>query len=180
MTNKPTTTTDLTKEQILASMKACLDGRCNECSLMNSLSFTSEKCMTELIAHALTLIKKDTQLQKLEEENKKLKAEIEKLKGEVAKEFTCFVGDPHKVKHCPYLEEFKTVKAETIKEVTEKIKEEIHEALNNNYKTRQERIAHYENKGVQSIYDDFVQYCNGKIDALRGLDDYINSLSENL
>lgn len=53
----------------------------------------------------------------------RLQAENERLKGEVAKEFTCFVGDPHKVEHCPYLEELKTAKAEAYKECIEKVKE---------------------------------------------------------
>ena len=35
------------------------------------------------------------------------KAEIERLKKEVAKEFTCFVGEAHKVDGCPYLDELK-------------------------------------------------------------------------
>ena len=48
-------------------------------------------------------------------------AENERLKGEVAKEFTCFVGDPHKVEHCPYLEELKTAKAEAYKEFAERL-----------------------------------------------------------
>ena len=33
-------------------------------------------------------------------------------KSEVAKEFTCFVGDPHKVDHCPYLDEIEKAKTE--------------------------------------------------------------------
>ena len=48
------------------------------------------------------------------------KAENERLEKEVAKEFTCFVGDPHKVEHCPYLEELEKVRAEN-----ERLKETI-------------------------------------------------------
>lgn len=48
-------------------------------------------------------------------------AEIDRLEKEVGKEFICFVGDPHKVEHCPYLEQLETAKAEAIKEFAEKI-----------------------------------------------------------
>ena len=42
-------------------------------------------------------------------------------KSEVAKEFTCFVGDPHKVEHCPYLDEIEKAKAEVAREIFEEI-----------------------------------------------------------
>ena len=42
-------------------------------------------------------------------------------KSEVAKEFTCFVGDPHKVEHCPYLDEIEKAKAEVAMEIFEEI-----------------------------------------------------------
>lgn len=38
-------------------------------------------------------------------------------KSEVAKEFTCFVGDPHKVDHCPYLDEIEKAKTELASEI---------------------------------------------------------------
>lgn len=38
-------------------------------------------------------------------------------KSEVAKEFTCFVGDPHKVDHCPYLDEIEKAKTEVAREI---------------------------------------------------------------
>ena len=56
-------------------------------------------------------------------------AEIERLEKEVGKEFICFVGDPHKVEHCPYLEQLETAIADAIKEFAERLKEKavIHE-----------------------------------------------------
>jgi hypothetical protein len=59
------------------------------------------------------------------EEINRQKAEIEMLKEEVGKEFTCFVGDPHKVEYCPYLEELEAAKAEAIKEFAEDYKDQI-------------------------------------------------------
>lgn len=38
-------------------------------------------------------------------------------KSEVAKEFTCFVGDPHKVEYCPYLDEIEKAKFEVAREI---------------------------------------------------------------
>ena len=46
--------------------------------------------------------------------------------SEVAKEFTCFVGDPHKVEHCPYLEEVEKARREVAREIFEEI-ENAHE-----------------------------------------------------
>ena len=42
-------------------------------------------------------------------------------KSEVAKEFICFVGDPHKVDHCPYIDEIEKAKAEVAREIFEEI-----------------------------------------------------------
>ena len=42
-------------------------------------------------------------------------------KSEVAKEFTCFVGDPHKVERCPYLDEIEKAKTEFAREIFEEI-----------------------------------------------------------
>ena len=80
-----------------------------------------------------------------------------------------------------YLEKYtdvakRTIKAEAYKECIEKVKEEINEALINNYKVRSER--------AQSIpiytKDEFWNYCAGKIDCLRGLDDYLDNLLKEL
>lgn len=61
-------------------------------------------------------------IQKQQEEINRLQAENERLKADIGKEFTCFVGDPHKVEHCPYLEQLETAKAEAYKKFAEKLK----------------------------------------------------------
>lgn len=38
-------------------------------------------------------------------------------KSEVAQEFTCFVGDPHRVDRCPYLDEIEKAQAEVAREI---------------------------------------------------------------
>ena len=50
--------------------------------------------------------------------------------SEVAKEFTCFVGDPHKVKHCPYLEEAEKVRSEVSREIFEEVERIIDKKYN--------------------------------------------------
>ena len=52
---------------------------------------------------------------------KRQQAEIERLKKDIGKDFTCFVGDPHKVDNCPYLEQEETARAEAIKEFWERL-----------------------------------------------------------
>lgn len=42
-------------------------------------------------------------------------------KSEVAQEFTCFVGDPHKVDHCPYLDEIEKSKTDVAREIFEEL-----------------------------------------------------------
>ena len=54
-------------------------------------------------------------------------------KSEVAKEFTCFVGDPHKVDHCPYIDEIEKAKIEVAREIFEEIEKLSHEFMNNEH-----------------------------------------------
>ena len=48
-------------------------------------------------------------------------------KSELAKEFTCFVGDPHKVDHCPYLDEIEKAKTEVAREIFEEIERQLND-----------------------------------------------------
>ena len=72
------------------------------------------------------------------------------------------------------------VHTEAYKECIEKVKEEIKQALKSNYKAIQGRIAYYENQGDMFVGDEFVDYCNGKVDCLRGLDDFLDNLLKEL
>jgi len=67
-------------------------------------------------------------------------------------------------------------KAEAYKECIEKVKGEIAEALESNYQARAEKIDKH-NVGDKT---DFISYCGGKIDCLRGLDDFLNNLLKEL
>ena len=91
----------MTDTAVIKALECCSEHvrNCAECPL-NVTSL--DHCSTRLAQNVLNLINRQ-------------KAEIERLKGEVAKEFICFVGNPHKVERCPYLEELPKVKAEAIK-----------------------------------------------------------------
>ncbi len=99
----------LTDNEIKKALELCFSsdfGKCEKCPLERYKDevFT---CMRLKQEYAINLINR------LQEEN-------ERLQKEVAKEFTCFVGDPHKVEHCPYLEEMQTTRAKALKEAASK------------------------------------------------------------
>ena len=137
----------LNNAEIKKALECCNQNDCKTCPY-GKYNVTGWCCMPKVRKDALDLINRyEEQLATFESRNKALKternrlnkeitkqklknnmlyeetqAEIERLKEEVAKEFTCFVGDPHKVEHCPYLEQLKTAKAEAYKECVEKVK----------------------------------------------------------
>ena len=69
-----------------------------------------------------------------------------------------------------WLEFCENLKAEAYKEFADKMLTEIHQALDSNYKARAERIERH-NVGET---DEFISYCQGKIDALRGIGDFVD------
>lgn len=93
----------MTDKEIIKALECCLSSSlCTECPYHEINCCSIERDCLDLI--------------------NRYEAEIERLKGEVAKEFTCFVGNPHKVERCPYLEELPKVKAEATKEFAERLK----------------------------------------------------------
>ena len=66
-----------------------------------------------------------------------------------------------------------TIRAEAIKEFAKDIHEEIRKALDNNYKVRNQRIERNLTDKLAETCDVFVQYVEGKIDALRGVDGFV-------
>ena len=92
--------------------------------------------------------------------------------NEIIKALECCVSANYICPHtCPMLD-IKTIKAEAYKECTEKVKKEISEALKSNYKARAER----EQKIPIYTETEFLSYCSGKIDCLRGIDDFLDNL----
>lgn len=60
-------------------------------------------------------------------------------------------------------------KSEVAREIVKEIRHEIELALESNYKARKQRLE------GQVAYDAFVSWVDGKIAALKGIDDFINS-----
>ena len=71
---------------------------------------------------------------------------------------------------------FERGKAKGITEFADKMHTEIHQALESNYNARAERMA----KPNIDMADEFISYCDGKIDCLRGLDDFVDETYEEM
>ena len=66
-------------------------------------------------------------------------------------------------------------KTELVRAIFSDLHQEIQSALESNYKARQERNK---NRKWQRINDDFINTINGKIDALRGIEGFIDGLEK--
>ena len=99
------------RDQIINALGCCSErfGMCDECPYEEE-----EYCEAEMRSDALALIRE------LIDENELLKAGI-------STEFTCVFGTPHKVGDCPIDEEVAKAKADTVREMAERIKD----AMNN-------------------------------------------------
>lgn len=94
---------ELNTEQIIQAMKCCYtdEDNCLNCPYMNDY----DSCVG-LSKNALALI------EQLTEENERLKSV----------EFTCGFIKPHKVLECPIFDEIVKAKADTVREMQERIK----------------------------------------------------------
>lgn len=63
-------------------------------------------------------------------------------------------------------------KSEVAREIIKEIRHEIELALESNYKARKQRLE------GQVAYDAFVSWVDGKIAALRGIDDFIDYIEK--
>lgn len=95
------------------------------------------------------------------------KSEIEKLKEEndALKQQTHFAYEVE-------IPQYRALSKIATKEFAEKLKIEIHSALENNYRVRAERLK----RPIVDTADEFIGCCDGKIHALRGIDDFIDDL----
>jgi uncharacterized protein YaaR (DUF327 family) len=150
----------LTNKEIVKALEHCCENNNCEGCPFDYLTFSSQ-CASELAIKSLDLINHQDQ------ENESLKAENERLKKLLEQ---CEDNGEY------WESKYKTAKAEAYKECIEKVKKEIAEALKNNYDVRSKRIA----KVVIGSADEFISYCEGKIDCLRGLDDFLDNLLKEL
>lgn len=89
-----------------------------------------------------------------------------------------------KKKETPTLEELLEYMAmlrdETVKEFAVRVHKEIHEALDNNYKVKSARMKKNFTPDCTVEFDYFIGICDGKINALRGIDDFIENLEKEM
>lgn len=99
------------RDQIIKALECCSErfGMCDECPYEEE-----EYCEAEMRYDALALIRE------LTEENERLKAGI-------STEFTCIFGAPHKVRDCPIDDEIARAKAETVRDMQDRVKKKINE-----------------------------------------------------
>lgn len=68
---------------------------------------------------------------------------------------------------------------ETVLKMAKILQDEIKSALDSNYRARQERIDKWKDPNAY-IGGDFVNICDGKIAALRGIDDFIGEIVDKM
>ncbi len=127
------------------------------------------------------IIRQEAEAEKKQEEINRQKAEIERLQKD-SKDIDDFARNICKerllqgkaIADFDSLRKYvKTQKAEAVKEFAEKVQAEIKEALESNYKARAEKEKKELNKYLDNL---FWNYCTGKIDCLRGIDNFIDNL----
>ena len=73
------------------------------------------------------------------------------------------------------------IKAEAYKEFAENVQGEIDDAIHSNYNAKEERIVKSKKLGISiDAEDSFLMYCDGKIHALSGINEYIDNLLKEL
>lgn len=162
MTDKKLTDNEIVKA--LEWLESKTKEYCEQCDYKNSE--VCDICIFDKIKLALDLINR------LQAENERLEKENEEQYDIARDTIRAEIADGGT--SCHWCEDIiiGTAKAEAYKECIEKVKEEIKQALDSNYKVRAERIEKH-NVGET---DDFISYCGGKIDCLRGLDDFLDNL----
>ena len=69
--------------------------------------------------------------------------------------------------------DIKAIKSEAVREFADEVKYEIEQALQSNYVAKTKYTEKYYNVNG---YDELMNYCNGKIDCLRGLEYFLDDL----
>ena len=153
----------MTDNEIVKALECCYDldssAICHQCPL-----YQTENCRDGYLGlQALNLINRQ-------------KAEIERLQAEVTainNDYDNLMVEKDELFDIAEVE-FEEIKAEAYKEFAERVKEEIVQALESNYKAQNERLL------KTNKVDEFVKYCDGKIITLRGLKDFLDDLLKEL
>ena len=170
----------MTDSEIIKALECCPRGigmKCEKCPM-----FRTNDCMSKLHVNTLDLINRQkTENENLKVENQSLRSAANSLKmhyeeaqAEIERLNKVYQANQQLINALN--KSYFLAKTEAYKECIEKIKEEIKQALESNYKARAERIEKH-NVGET---DEFISYCQGKIDCLRGLDDFLDNLLKEL
>ena len=77
-----------------------------------------------------------------------------------------------------YQDGYAHIKAEVAREIFEEIENEISMALESNYKARTHRQMSDIANGSSPLDREFIEYVSGKIDALRGIEGFVEELKK--
>ena len=155
MSNKLTDVTDnnvekISDNEIIKALECCSADKstkyCLTCPLQD-MGFVGE-CIPEKSKNALDLINRQ-------------KEEIERLQS-VVDSFT-YIGKM-----------YSEIKAEAYKEFAEDVQGEIENAIHSNYNAKAEANKNKKRKAKDK--ENFLMYCDGKIQALSGIYNYIDNL----
>ena len=113
-------------------------------------------------------VKTSEKIHSLYAEKRTLEAMVEDLHNLIGKEFTCFVGNPHKVEHCPYLEEFEIAKAEAIKEFAERLKEIMCQENEIYISCAKNMLSKDFQRGYEEKNDDVIKHINNLVKEMVG------------
>lgn len=137
----------MTDTEIIKALKECTKHtECEACHFM-------DECYDLDVLHRNALYLINRQKAEIEEKSKRL-SEILPIVAEISTEAA-------------------KKSAEAVKEFAEKVQIEIKKALENNYKARAEKEKEEFNKYLDNL---FWNYCTGKIDCLRGINDFVDNL----
>lgn len=107
---------ELNREQLIKGLESCTNRSCG----VDCPYYEAELCQDAIMRDALSLIKE------LTEENERLKSV----------EFTCGFIKPHKVLECPIFDEVARTKADTVREMQERLIAEFRKDGRMNYYLR--------------------------------------------
>lgn len=147
----------MTDAEIKRALECCSKDEING---LNIFTYGSVP-MRSLLRYALDLINR------YEEQIATQQAEIDEYKA---------LYEGLKAEHIETIKAIKHYKAEAYKECIAEVKKEINEALKSNYRAMAEK------EQTIPIYTEteFLSYCGGKIDCLRGLGDFLDNLLKEL
>ena len=155
----------LTDNEIIKALECCstTGGTCKNCPAF--VRVDRSKCKEAFIGAVSIINRQKAEVERLKEERENLLKECKKCGRKTLKVIS------------KLQKKIKTAKAEAIKEFAERVYTEIKDAMESNYKAKEERVAKCKKYGIPICPEDgFLMYCDGKNHALSGIDYFIDNL----